>query len=143
MPAKISVLLAASNPAAVRVLEKLGANSVNVTTDLPLSELSVLRSIVDIPLDIYIDVPDSLGGFSRMHEVPEIIRVASPVYLKFGVRNAPDLYPIGRHLQPLAVELSRERVRRARLALELIDRSGYSPIRSAQGVDDLAIPVPS
>jgi len=58
-----------------------------------------------------------------MHEIPEIIRVASPVYLKFGLRNAPDIYPAGSHLVPTAVAPSRERVRRARLGLGLLARS--------------------
>jgi hypothetical protein len=141
MRAKISVLLAASNPAAVRVLARMGANSVNVTTDLSLQELSWLRAAVDIPLDIYVEVPDSLGGFSRMHEIPEIIRVAAPVYLKFGVRNARDLYPSGRHLESTALDLSRERIRRALLGLEMIDRSGYELTRSEAGAPDLAVPI--
>ena len=76
-----------------------------------------------------------------MHEIPEIIRVAAPVYLKFGVRNARDLYPSGRHLEATAVELSRERVRRALLGLELIDRSGHQFVRSEPGAPDLAVPV--
>jgi len=49
----------------------------------------------------------------RLHEIPEIIRVAAPVYVKFGLRNAPDLYPAGGDLLPAAVALSCERVRRA------------------------------
>ena len=80
--------------------------------------------VANVPVDIYVEAPGNLGGFIRMHEIPEIIRVASPVYLKFGLRNAPDIYPAGSHLVPTAVAPSRERVRRARLGLGLLARSG-------------------
>jgi hypothetical protein len=67
--------------------------------------------------------------------------VAAPVYLKFGVRNAPDIYPSGAHLEATAVLLSRERVRRARLGLDLLARSGYEPSMSELGAAGLAVPV--
>ena len=96
-----------------------------------------------MPLDVYVEVPDTLGGFVRLHEIPELIRVAAPVYLKFGLRNAPDIYPSGTHLEATAVALSRERVRRARLGLDLLARSGYGPVRSELGAEGLALPVPT
>ena len=37
--------------------------------------------------------------------------------------------------------LSRERVRRARLGLDLLARSGYEPVTSELGAEGLAIPV--
>ena len=87
-------------------------------------------------------MPDTLGGFVRLHEIPELIRVASPVYIKFGLRNAPDIYSFGTHLEGTAIALSRERVRRARLGLELLERSGYEPSTSELGAEGLAVPVP-
>jgi hypothetical protein len=62
--------------------------------------------------------------------------------VKFGLRNAPDLYPAGSHLESTAVALSRERVRRARLGLELLARSGYEPQASERGAIGLALPIP-
>ena len=47
--------------------------------------------------------------------MPNIISVAAPVYFKFGLRNSPDIYPSGLHLEDLAVKMGRERVRRARI----------------------------
>ena len=38
-------------------------------------------------------MPDNVGGFVRLPEIPEIMRVAAPVYLKFGLRNAADCIP--------------------------------------------------
>ncbi len=141
MQAKVSVMLPAANPAAARVLEQLGASTINLPTDLSLAQIAAIRAAVDCPLDLYVESPDSVGGFVRMHEIPELIRVASPVYVKFGLRNAPDVYPAGTHLEATSVALSRERVRRARLGLDLLARSGYAPSTSELGADGLAVPV--
>jgi hypothetical protein len=140
MQAKISVMLPAANPAAARVLEQLGASTINLPTDLSLAQLAAVRAAVDCPLDVYVEAPDSLGGFVRLHEIPELIRVATPVYVKFGLRNAPDIYPAGTHLDSTTVALSRERVRRARLGLDLLARSGYEPVTSELGAAGLAVP---
>lgn len=142
MQAKISVMLPAANPAAARVLEDLGANTLNLPTDLTLAQIAAIRAAVDLPLDVYVEAPDNLGGFVRHHEIPELIRVASPVYVKFGLRNAPDVYPAGTHLEATSVALSRERVRRAELGLALLARSGYPPETSERGAAGLALPAP-
>ena len=141
MQAKISVMLPAANPAAARVLEELGASTLNLPTDLTLAQVAAIRAAVDIPLDLYVEAPDNVGGFVRHHEIPELIRIAAPVYVKFGLRNAPDVYPAGTHLEATTVALSRERVRRARLGLDLLARSGYAPATSELGAEGLAVPV--
>jgi hypothetical protein len=56
--------------------------------------------------------------------------------------DAPDLYPAGLHLESVATAMSRERVRRARLGLELLARSGYTPVISELGAAGLAVPEP-
>jgi hypothetical protein len=140
MQAKISVMLPAGNPAAARALVELGASTINLPTDLSLAQISAIRAAVDVPLDVYVEAPDNVGGFVRMHEIPELIRVAAPVYVKFGLRNAPDVYPAGSHLEATTVALSRERVRRARLGLELLARSGYEAKGSELGAPGLAVP---
>jgi hypothetical protein len=143
MQAKVSVMLPAANPPAARVLADLGANTINLPTDLTLAQIAAIRAAVDIPLDVYVEAPDNIGGFVRHHEIPELIRVASPVYVKFGLRNAPDVYPSGTHLDSTTIALSRERVRRALLGMEMLARSGYEPLTSEFGADGLAIPVPA
>jgi hypothetical protein len=142
MQAKISVMLPIANAATAKVLEELGASTLNLPPDLSLAQIAAIRAAVDLPIDFYVEAPDTLGGFVRLHEIPELIRVASPVYVKFGLRNAPDIYPSGTHLEATAVALSRERVRRARLGLELLERSGYEARRSELGAAGLALPVP-
>jgi hypothetical protein len=143
MQAKISVMLPAANPAAARVLEELGADTLNLPTDLSLAQIAAIRAAVDLPLDIYVEAPDNVGGFVRLYEIPEIVRVAAPVYVKFGLRNAPDVYPAGTHLEATTVALSRERVRRARLGLDILARSGYEPTTSELGAPGLALPQPA
>ncbi|MDQ0189523.1 U32 family peptidase [Alicyclobacillus cycloheptanicus] len=143
MKYKVSVMAGVTNPATAAVLERFGANTLNVATDLTLAQLAAVRSVTNVPLDIYVEVPDDVGGFVRYYEIPELIRLASPVYIKFGVRNAPNIYPSGEHLKDLAVKLGRERVRRARIGLELLDRYFPEARMSVPGqrADDLAVPV--
>ena len=143
MQAKVSVMLPVANAATARVLESLGASTLNLPPDLTLAQIAAIRAAVDVPIDFYVEAPDTLGGFVRLHEIPELIRVAAPVYVKFGLRNAPDVYPSGTHLEATAVALSRERVRRARLGLELLERSGYEAVRSELGAAGLAVPAPA
>ena len=142
---KISVLLACANPESASVLQRLGAGTINVATDLTPAQLGELRGACSLPLDLYIEVPDDQGGFVRFYEAPAVIRAAAPVYLKFGIRNAPNIYPVGLHLAETAVRLARERVRRAELLLRLLAerapelRGGFGDERPA----DLAVPEPA
>lgn len=117
---KTSVVLPLANGPTAALYERLGATSLNVSTDLDKNALAEIRGATRLPIDMYIEVPDDQGGSVRFYDVPDIIRAAAPVYLKFGVRNAPNIYPSGEHLRTVAVGLGRERVRRAALALELL-----------------------
>jgi hypothetical protein len=137
---KTSVQLPAANPAAVQVLERLGAGTLNLAVDLTLPQLAAARGGTRLPFDLYIEAPDGFGGFIRYYELPEIVRVAAPVYVKLGLRNSPDIYPCGTHLESTAIALSVERVRRARLALDMLRRYAPELRMSAVGASDLAIP---
>ena len=114
----------------------------NVPTDLTLGQLAAIRAAVDVPLDIYVEAPDDQGGFVRHFEIAELVRVAAPVYLKFGLRNAPNIYPSGTHLTPTAIALGRERVRRARIGLDLLARYAPEAITSTLPAKGLAVPEP-
>ena len=146
LPADLAVKAGAqmgvANPLSAQLVDKLGVASINVPSDLSLGDLAALRSSVDAPLDIYLESPDDLGGFIRAHEIADIVRVAAPVYLKFGLRNAAPLYPSGTHTQALAVSLARERVRRAQLGLELLQEIDGS-LTATSGASNLAIPQPN
>jgi hypothetical protein len=137
---KISVQMGASNPASIRLLEQLGAGTYNVPTDLDLAQLAAIRAAVDLPIDMYVEVPDNFGGFIRHYEIAEITRVTAPVYLKFGLRNAPDVYPSGTHLESHVIALSKERVRRAEIGLEHLCRFYPEAVTSELGATGLALP---
>jgi hypothetical protein len=138
---KISVMMGSANPASIKLLEMAGADTVNIPTDLSLAQIAAIRQAVDVPLDIYVESPDDLGGFVRLYEIPEIVRVAAPVYVKFGLRNAPNIYPCGSHLEATAIGLTRERVRRAKLGLTILDRYYPEAVTSSLGAEGLAVPV--
>lgn len=122
---KISVTLAAANPASARVLEDLGATSINLPVDLSLPQIAAIRQAIDVAIDFYVEAPDDFGGTVRHYEIPELVRVGAPIYLKFGLRNAPGIYPAGHHIESTVLALSRERVRRAAIGLALLAR--YAP----------------
>ncbi len=140
---KVSVQMGQANPAAIRMMERHGAGTYNIPTDLTLPQIAAIRQAVEIPLDIYVEVPDGFGGFVRHYEIPELVRVASPVYLKFGLRNAPEVYPSGRHLEETAIALTVERIRRAKIGLDLLKRYSPEAVSSKIGAEGLAIPEPS
>jgi hypothetical protein len=100
----------------------LGATTINIPSDLSIPQIAAIRAAIAAPIDFYVEAPDNIGGFLRYYEIPELIRVAAPIYLKFGLRNSPDIYPCGTHIENTALALSRERVRRAELAMSLIRR---------------------
>jgi Peptidase family U32 len=137
---KSSVTLPAANPATARLFEQAGVSTLNMPTDLSPAQMGAIRQAVGIPIDLYIEVPDNFGGFIRYYEIPKIIQVAAPIYLKFGLRNAPDIYPSGGHIEDLAAKMGRERVRRARIALELMEQYAPEAKMSPLGSKDLGIP---
>ena len=81
---KISAHAGHGNPCSAKLLEAIGANSINPVRDIQLQMLAAMRQAIDIPIDIHTENPKSTGGFIRHYEVPEMIRIASPIYLKTG-----------------------------------------------------------
>jgi hypothetical protein len=120
---KTSVTLAAPNPATARLLEDLGATSINLPVDLSLPQIAAIRQSIDAAIDFYVEAPDDFGGTVRHYETAELVRIGAPIYLKYGLRNAPPLYPSGQHLDATVAALSRERVRRAAIGLALLKRT--------------------
>ena len=140
---KVSAVLAPSNPLAFRLLERLGASTINVPSDLTLGQVAEMRSISMLPIDLYVETPDAMGGVVRGHEAADLITVAAPMYVKFGLRNSRPLYPSGLHLAGDAAAIAREKVRRAQIALEWMERSGLNLIQSGPGAPGLGIPEPA
>jgi hypothetical protein len=140
---KVSAVLAPSNPLAFQLLERLGGSTVNVPSDLTLGQIAEMRSVSTLPIDLYVETPDAMGGVVRGHEAADLIAVAAPMYVKFGLRNSRLLYPSGLHLVAEATLIAREKVRRAQVALEWIARSELKLCQSEPGALGLGIPEPA
>ena len=131
---KTSVALPVANAAAARVLADLGADTLNVASDLDGEALASIRAAVDLPLDLYIESPDDLAGIVRLHETGELATIGAPMHLKFAVRNAPSIYPAGAHHASTIEALMHERVRRAALGIEQLQRTAPT-LTQSDGVD--------
>lgn len=81
---KTSAHLGQCNPCSMKLLESLGADSINPVRDLQIPMLAALRAAIKTPLDIHTDNPPGSGGFIRTYEAPEIVRVAAPLHCKTG-----------------------------------------------------------
>ena len=67
----------------------------------------------------------------RGNELGDLIQAGAPLYAKFGLRNARMIYPAGAHLVAEACAIAREKVHRAAVALEWLDR--LAPGSSSRG----------
>lgn len=81
---KVSAHSGFANPCSAKLLEEIGGNSINPVRDIQLQMVASIRQAVEVPIDLHTENPKSSGGFIRHYEVPEMIRVASPLYLKTG-----------------------------------------------------------
>ena len=113
---KLSAHAGCSNPASAKLFESIGLNSLNPVRDLQISMLASLRDAIDIPIDIHTENPKSTGGFIRHYEVPEMIKVASPVYLKTGGSVAKH------HSWDTTEKEARQRAKQVALIRDLIER---------------------
>ena len=139
MQAKISVMLPAANPASARVLEDWGrARSTSPSTSRsPSSRRSAPRSTSRSTSTS--SRPTTSAASCASTRSPRSCGCARRPH-HFGLRNAPDLYPSGSHLEATAIALSRERVRRARLGIDLLQRAGAVFETSELGAAGLAVP---
>ena len=94
----------------------IGLDSLNPVRDLQIPMLASLRQAIDIPIDIHTENPKSTGGFIRHYEVPEMIKVASPVYLKTGGSVAKH------HSWDTTDKEARQRAKQVALVRDLIER---------------------
>lgn len=113
---KLSAHAGCSNPASARLFESIGLDSLNPVRDLQIPMLASLRQAIDIPIDIHTENPKSTGGFIRHYEVPEMIKVASPVYLKTGGSVAKH------HSWDTTDKEARQRAKQVALVRDLIER---------------------
>ena len=125
---KTSVAIAPTNASAAALYERLGASSINVSGSSTIDDLAAMRSRLSssTTLDIYIEISSDLAGGLRYRDAAALVEAAAPVHLKFGILNAPALYPYGAHLESIAHQVTREKARRAELVCEALARAGVS-----------------
>ena len=121
---KLSAHAGAGNPASAKLFESIGLDSFNPVRDLSISMIASIREAIDIPIDFHTENPKSSGGFIRHYEVPEIIKVASPVYLKTGGSVAKH------HSWDTTADEAEQRVKQVELVKNMIERYYPEAIKS-------------
>lgn len=124
---KISAHCGHGNPCSAKLLELSGANSINPVRDIQLQMLAALRQAIAIPIDVHTENPASSGGFIRHYEVPEMIRVAAPIYLKTGGSVAKS------HSWDTSTEDAKQRAKQVRLVGRVIDQYYPQAVCSPRG----------
>lgn len=132
---KASAHLGHCNPASFKLLESLGADSINPVRDLQIPMIAALRAAVKVPIDVHTDNPPGSGGFIRVYEAPEIVRVAAPVHLKTG--NSV----VGGHGEMTSANDGRRMAEQAAIVVEMVTKYYPEAKQSAKGAKDMRIPV--
>jgi hypothetical protein len=127
---KVSAHTGHGNPCSAKLLEEIGANTINPVRDIQLQMLAAIRQAIDAPIDIHTENPASSGGFIRHYEVPEMIRVAAPVYLKTGGSVAKT------HSWESTAEDAKKRAKQIVLVKRAIDAYYPDAVYSAKGSID-------
>ncbi len=112
---KVSAHAGHGNPCSAKMLEEIGADSINPVRDIQLQMLAAMRQAVDVPIDIHTENPKSSGGFIRHYEVPDFIRVSAPVYLKTGGSVAAN------HSYDTTADEAKKRAKQVLLVKRVID----------------------
>ena len=132
---KTSAHLGHCNPASFKLLESLGADSINPVRDLQIPMHAALRAAIKAPLDIHTDNPPGSGGFIRVYEAPEIVRVAAPVHLKTG--NSV----VSAHGQITSARDGKLMADQASIVVEMVSKYYPQATQTQRGAADLRIPV--
>jgi hypothetical protein len=132
---KASAHLGHCNPASFKVLESLGADSINPVRDLQIPMLAALRAAVKVPLDIHTDNPPGSGGFIRVYEAPEIVRVAAPMHCKTG--NSV----VGGHGEITSCADGKRMAAQAAIVVEMLTKYYPEAKQSPRRSSDLHLPV--
>jgi len=137
---KFSVFGGYCSAAGAKLVESLGADTLNPASDVSLPILASIRKAVKVPLDVYISVVDSFGGMFRAYESPEIARIASPCYFKFepGTSEA-DIYKPW-IAESWHQEFVRQKVKMAAIVKEIMEKHAPELKSSDKGAKDLILP---
>jgi hypothetical protein len=131
---KTSAHLGQCNPCSFKLLESLGADSINPVRDLQIPMIAALRQAVKVAVDIHTDNPPGSGGFIRAYEAPEIVRVAAPLHCKTG--NSV----ISAHGEMTSAADGKKMADQATIIVEMINKYYPNLKQSPKGASDLRIP---
>jgi hypothetical protein len=131
---KASAHLGQCNPCSFKVLEDLGADSINPVRDLQIPMIAALRAAVSVPLDVHTDNPPASGGFIRVFEAPDIVRVAAPVHCKTG--NSV----VSAHGSLTSATDGKRMADQASIVVEMLNKYYPDLTQSPKRSDDLFIP---
>jgi len=142
---KVSIYAGHANAAGGKLLEDLGAGTFNPLGDISIPMFASIRKAIDIPIDIHIELAESMGGFNRFYEGPEMARVASPCYFKIepgeGLAATGGMYKPWTDPEFLQF-LAKEKVKHAEIIHNIIQEEYPDLKLSEHGAKDLCIPQP-
>ena len=139
---KFSVFGGYCSAAGAKVVENLGANSMNPISDVSRPILASIRQAINIPLDVYTIVVNSFGGNFRAYEAPEIAKVASPCYFKFEPGTAEDEIYMPWISEDWHKGFIKEKVKIAAIVMEIMDKHAPELKTSPRGPADLVLTNP-
>ncbi|MEM2440139.1 MAG: peptidase [Candidatus Bathyarchaeia archaeon] len=131
---KLSAHCGHGNPVSFKVLEMLGADSINPVRDLTLPMIAAIRQTVKVPIDVHVDNPASTGGMIRTYEAPEMVRIGAPIHLKTG--NSV----LEKHGLPTTKEDGVKMAIQAVLVDRMVKKYYPEAVQSKKGAKGLAIP---
>jgi len=132
---KTSAHLGQCNPCSFKLLESLGADSINPVRDLQIPMIAALRAAVQVPLDVHTDNPPGSGGFIRVYEAPEIVRVAAPLHCKTG--NSV----VSGHGEMTSAADGKRMADQAAIVVEMVNKYYPELKQSAKRSSDLHLPM--
>jgi hypothetical protein len=131
---KASAHLGHCNPCSCKLLEDLGADSINPVRDLQIPMIAAIRAAVKTPLDVHTDNPPASGGFIRVFEAPEIVRVGAPIHCKTG--NSV----VSAHGSLTSAIDGKRMADQASIVVEMLNKYYPDLTQSPKGSEDLFIP---
>lgn len=131
---KCSAHMGHCNPCSFKFIESIGADSINPVRDLQIPMIAALRAAVSVPLDVHMDNPPGSGGFIRVFEAPEIVRVAAPLHCKTG--NSV----VAGHGQLTSASDGKKMADQATIVVEMLTKYLPDFKQSPQRSSDLRIP---
>jgi hypothetical protein len=132
---KVSAHMGHCNPASFKLLAGLGADSINPVRDLQIPMIAALRAAVETPIDVHTDNPPGSGGFIRVYEAPEIVRVAAPVHCKTG--NSV----VSGHGEMTSAADGKRMAEQAAIVVEMVTKYYPELKQSGKRTADMCVPV--